>query len=299
MLFFSPAVISVSVVCVVSLCDSYRACFLLGSNLKVNQLKSWSSAHRKSLKLCDWMVVSEMHLGRRSWLLQYQAPCSFDVLSKNPVFSVHLLFWWFSSRTESPPPFIRTWTGLFNELNGMEWTWVLSGWWNRVSVTLCSLVVGMISVLPAEKLQDWRDSQIHGCNLFGVLSAVARVHSAAPPPAAHRGLMTYETTRHQPGKNKLKIYRRHRHIGSVSQTISFICIEGFPLSFHLAWEVAANEIQLDDRVVDWNSSLWNVCYIFDKFVCEAQHGWNCISQLTWSFFNQISVFIPHTVFNVL
>lgn len=220
-MFFSPAVISVSVVCVVSLCDSYRACFLLGSNLKVNQLKSWSSAHL-SLKLCDWMVVSEMHLGRRSWILQYQAPCSFDVLSKNLVFSVHLLFWWFSSRTESPPPFIRTWTGLFNELNGMEWTWVLSGWWNRVSVTLCSLVVGMISVLPAEKLQDWRDSQIHGCNLFGVLSAVARVHSAAPPPAAHRGLMTYETTRHQPGKNKLKIYRRHRHIGSVSQTIFYM-----------------------------------------------------------------------------
>lgn len=151
MLFFSPAVISVSVVCVVSLCDTYRACFLLGSNLKVNQLKSWSSAHRKSLKLCDWMVVSEMHLGRRSWILQYQALCSFDVLSKNPVFSVNLLFWCFSSRTESPPPFIRTWTGLFNELNGMEWTWVLSGWWNRVSVTLCSLVVGMISVCPSRE----------------------------------------------------------------------------------------------------------------------------------------------------
>lgn len=289
-MFFSPAVISVSVVCVVSLCDTIEPVFyrvqiwkLTNLNLDLQLTSVWSS-------VIGWLSVRCILGGVVEFF-------SIRLLVASTFYQRIQCFLFIFCSDASP--FIRTWTGLFNELNGMEWTWVLSGWWNRVSVTLCSLVVGMISVLPAEKLQDWRDSQIHGCNLFGVLSAVARVHSAAPPPAAHRGLMTYETTRHQPGKNKLKIYRRHRHIGSVSQTISFICIEGFPLSFHLAWEGVANEIQLDDRLVDWNSSLWNVCYIFDKFVCEAQHGWSCISQLTWSFFNQISVFIPHTVFNVL
>lgn len=107
---------------------------------------------------------------------------------------------------------LMEWNGLECCLvGGTGCLWRCVPWW-----------LGWYLCVPAEKLQDWRDSQIHGCNLFGVLSAVARVHSAAPPPAAHRGLMTYETTRHQPGKNKLKIYRRHRHIGSVSQTIFYM-----------------------------------------------------------------------------
>lgn len=289
-MFFSPAVISVSVVCVVSLCDSYRACFYWVQIWKLTNLnldlqltaRVWSSVIGWLSVRCilggvveffsiRLLVASTFYQRIQCFLFIFCSDDSAAELSHHHHLSEPELDFLMN---------LMEWNGLECCLvGGTGCLWRCVPWW-----------LGWYLCVPAEKLQDWRDSQIHGCYLFGVLSAVARVHSAAPPPAAHRGLMTYETTRHQPGKNKLKIYRRHRHIGSVSQTISFICIEGFPLSFHLAWEGVANEIQLDDRLVDWNSSLWNVCYIFDKFVCEAQHGWNCISQLTWSFFNQISVF---------